>query len=344
MKQKPLYVALAALALLGPGAQQAAADIVLLKGGDRLSGTIVSKDDKQLTLQTAYAKEPITLLWAEVTNIETDQPARFMLNDKTLMDAQATRASESTVVLKSGETITTTPLAMSDIAYINPPPHVSGEGVSTSGRANLGMTGQRGNTDNNQLYYDAEAVARSLKNRFTIGAMGEQKEDEGEETSRKNRGYFKYDHFLTPKWYAYANTDVQEDKFKDLNLRTTLGGGAGYQFFDTEDRSLALEGGLTYVNEDYEEEEDDSFAAGRWAVRYTEMLFGGATQFFHDHEGIVSVEDPDDMIFRAQTGLRFPLVKNLSGTLQYNVDWQNTPPEGFDSTDSAYVVSVGYLW
>jgi len=103
-------------------------------------------------------------------------------------------------------------------------------------------------------------------------------------------------------------------------------GGAGYQFFDTEDRSLALEGGLTYVNEDYEEEEDDSFAAGRWAVRYTEMLFGGATQFFHDHEGIVSVEDPDDMIFRAQTGLRFPLVKNLSGTLQYNVDWQNTPP------------------
>jgi len=115
---------------------------------------------------------------AEVTNIETDQPARFMLNDKTLMDAQATRASESTVVLKSGETITTTPLAMSDIAYINPPPHVSGEGVSTSGRANLGMTGQRGNTDNNQLYYDAEAVARSLKNRFTIGAMGEQKEDE----------------------------------------------------------------------------------------------------------------------------------------------------------------------
>ena len=119
----------------------------------------------------------------------------------------------------SGETITTTPLAMSDIAYINPPPHVSGEGVSTSGRLNLGLTANRGNTDNDQMFYDAEAVARSLKNRFTIGATGETRNEEGEETARRNRGYFKYDHFLTPKWYAYANTDVQEDKFKDLNLR-----------------------------------------------------------------------------------------------------------------------------
>ena len=255
MTQKPLSLALAALALLSLGAQQAGADIVLLKGGDRLSGTIVSKDDKQLTLQTAYAKEPITLLWAEVTNIETDQPARFMLNDKTLVNAQATRASESTVVLKGGDTVTTTPLAMSDIAYI---------------------------------FYDAEAVVRSLKNRFTIGATGDTRNEDGEETARRNRAYFKYDHFLTAKWYTYANTDVQEDKFRDLNLRTTLGGGAGYQFFDTEQRSLALEGGLTYVNEDYDLADDESFAAGRWALRYMQFLWNDKAQFFHDDEGIVS--------------------------------------------------------
>jgi putative salt-induced outer membrane protein YdiY len=344
MKQKAFSLALASLAVLGLGAAQAGADTVYMKGGDRLSGTIVGKDGDLLTLKTAYSEAEIVVNWADVASVETDKPARFMLSDKTLMDAQATRASESTVTLKSGTTVTTAPLEMSDITYINPPPHVSGEGVSTSGRANLGFTANRGNTDNDQLFYDAEAVARSLKNRFTIGATGETRNEEGEETVRRNRGYFKYDHFLSEKWYAYANTDVQEDKFKDLNLRTTLGGGAGYQFFETPERSLALEGGLTYVNEDYDIADDESFAAGRWALRYVELLFGGATEFFHNHEGIVSVEDPDDMIFRAQTGLRFPLVKNLSGTLQYNIDWQNSAPEGFDSTDSAYVVTVGYLW
>jgi len=344
MKNNLLSFALVSLVLQTFGAHLAVADVVILKGGDRLSGTIVSKDEKQLTLQTVYAKDPITLLWSEVTNIETDEPARFMLKDKTLINAQATPSGESTVVLKSGEAITTAPLPMSDITYINPPPHVSGEGVSFSGRANLGLTANRGNTDTDQLFYDAEAVARSLKNRFTIGATGVNAKDEGEDTTRNNRAYMQYDHFLTEQWYGYANTDFQEDKFADLNLRTTLGVGAGYQFFDSTQRSLSLEAGPSYVNEDYKTAEDDSFTAARWGLQYRENLFGDALQFFHNNEGIVSVEDTDDMIFRAQTGVRFPVIEHLSGTIQYNIDWQNTPPDGFDSTDSGVIVSMGYLW
>ncbi|MFM7783265.1 MAG: YdiY family protein [Gammaproteobacteria bacterium] len=334
----------AAAALLGLTlAQVASADTIHMKGGDRLSGTIVDKQGDKLTLKTAYSNEAIVVLWSEVASVETEQPAKFMLKDRTVLTAQAAPGANETVVLKSGTTITTAPVALAEVDYINPPPYVTGEGVATAGRANLGLTMNRGNTDNNQLFYDAETVIRSIKNRFTIGALGVQKQEDGEETARNNRAYFKYDHFLTDKWYAYANTDVQEDKFKDLNLRTTLGVGSGYQYFDTKEKSLSLEGGLTYVDNDYDLAEDDNYAAGRWALKYAQYLFGGATQFFHEHEGLVSLEAPDDTIIRAQTGFRFPLVENLSATLQYNVDWQNNPPPGFDSTDSAYIVIVGYL-
>jgi putative salt-induced outer membrane protein YdiY len=340
-------VTIAACAALGSlalaASQYVAADSVLLKGGDRLSGTILGKAGDELTIKTSYAGE-VVIKWTEVDSIETTAVAKFMLKDRTVMSAQATRAGDAAVVLKSGTVITTTPIALADIDYINPPPEVTGEGVSVSGHANLGMTANRGNTDNSQVLYDTEAVIRSISNRFTIGAAGEQKEEEGTETSRKNRAHFKYDHFLTRQWYAYANTDAEEDKFADINLRTTLGGGAGYQFFESPERSLSLEGGLTYVNNDYIVAEDDGYAAGRWALRYAQYLAGGKAQFFHDQEGLVSVEDPSDVILRLQTGLRFPLVLNLNATLQYNVDWQNNPPAGFDSTDSSYIVSVGYLW
>jgi putative salt-induced outer membrane protein YdiY len=340
--KKALAAALAALGLTA--AAHVSADVIHLKDGDRLSGTIVSKDGAKLTLKTRYSEDKIVILWSEVTSIETEQPARFMLKDRTVMDAQASPGGESTVVLKSGTRITTAPVALADIDYINPPPEVTGEGVSTNGRANLGLTSNRGNTDNDQLFYDAEAVIRSIANRFTIGATGETKQEEGEETERNNRGYFKYDHFLTEKWYAYANTAIEEDKFKDLNLRTTLGGGSGYQFFETKERNLALEGGLTYVNEDYDVADDDSYAAGRLALNFNQYLFGGKMQFFHTDEGLFSFENSDDIILRAQTGLRFPLVLNLNATLQYNVEWQNEPSPGFDETDSSYIVSVGYIW
>ncbi|MCG3170152.1 MAG: hypothetical protein CALGDGBN_01691 [Pseudomonadales bacterium] len=333
--------ALAALALTT--APYLAADTVHLQGGDRISGSIVSKVGDVLTLKTTYAGD-VQIAWSQVESVETDAPARFLLKDRTALDAQATRAAGTAVVLKAGELVTTAPVALADIEYINPPPEVSGEGVAVSGRANLGLTANRGNTDNDQLFYDTEAVVRSIKNRFTIGATGENKQENGEDTARGNRAYFKYDHFISQKWYAYANTDVEQDDFKDLDLRTTIGAGAGYQFWETPERSLALEGGLTYVNDDYDIAEDDNYMAGRWAVRYAQLLFGGATQFFHVHEGIVSIDDPDDTLLRMQTGLRFPLVDNLNATIQYNIDWQNNPPPGFKSTDTGYIVSVGYLW
>ena len=321
-----------------------ASDVVTTRSGDRLSGKIVDLQGEVLTLKTAYAGK-IPIKWAEVAAIQTDEPVRFKLRDGTLMSATARPGEgEATAVLKSGEIITTAPIALADIAWINPPPEVTGEGVSVSGHVNVGLTANRGNTDNSQLLYDVETVARGVDNRFTLGAAGEQKEEDSEETARRNRAWLKYDQFVSEKWYAYANGEFEEDRFKDLNLRTTLGVGSGYQFFESKERNLSLEGGLTYVNDDYEQAEDDSYAAGRWAVRFDQFLFGSGTQFFHQNEGLVSMEDPGDLTWRAQTGLRFPLIERLNATLQYNIDWRNNPPADKEGTDSSYIMSVGYIW
>lgn len=343
MKKKSALAALISLHVLSLGVvEHAYADTINLKSGDRLSGNILTKAGDTLTLETTYAGN-VVILWSEVASIETSKPAKFMLKDRTVMDANATSAGEAGLTLKAGEVMSSQPIALADIDYINPPPEVTGEGLAVSGIANLGFTANRGNTDNDQLYYAAETIARSIKNRFTIGATGTQKEENGEETTRNNRGYIKYDHFITPKWFAYANADIEEDKFKDLNLRTSVGVGAGYQFFDAPERSFAMEGGVSYVGNDYDIAEDDNYAAGRWAMRYLQLL--GVTQFFHNHEGLFPLESPsDDLIIRSQTGVRFPLITNLTATVQYNVNWQKTPPLGLDKTDTSFIVSVGYLW
>jgi len=344
MKKSTFHAALATLAAITSTAcLQSVADTVHLKDGSHLIGTIVSKKDDTLVLKTSFAGN-LSITWSEVASIETDETARFMLKDKSLFEAQASSGGNESVILKGQNVVTTSPVDLADVAYINPPPEVTGEGLNITGRANVGLTSNRGNTHNDQLFYDAEALIRGLKNRFTIGATGERKKEEGTETARSNRAYFKYDHFISEKWYAYANTDVEEDEFKDLNLRTTLGAGSGYQFFETPRRQLSLEGGLSYVHNDYILAEDDGYGAGRWAVRYSEYLFGTSTQFFHNHEGLASLDTIEDTIIRSQTGVRFPLLTNLSGTIQYDVDWNNNPPAGYKNTDTSYIVSVGYHW
>jgi hypothetical protein len=81
----------------------------------------------------------------------------------------------------------------------------------------------------------------------------------------------KYDHFFTKKWYGYSNATAEQDEFKDLDLRATLGVGAGYQFIESDPTNLSLEGGLSYVNENYIIAEDNSFAAGRWALNFDHL-------------------------------------------------------------------------
>jgi hypothetical protein len=49
------------------------------------------------------------------------------------------------------------------------------------------------------------------------------------------------------------------DESQDLNSLSSVGVGVGHQFFETPLTSLSLEAGLSYVNEDYDEADDDSF-------------------------------------------------------------------------------------
>ena len=128
-------------------------------------------------------------------------------------------------------------------------------------------------------------------------------------------------------------------------MRTTVGAGAGYQFFETPLKNLSVKAGIAYVNEDYEGDADDKdYPSGRWAVRYDQYFFDKFVQVFHVHEGHISLDDTKDMFVRTRTGLRFPLRKGFNTTIQYNWDWDNTPAQGIERVDERYLFTLGYSW
>lgn len=338
MKTRTTYAVAATGALLCM--QVALADVVQMKNGDRISGKLASMTGDKLIITTEYGE--VGIMWSEVSGLSTDEPTEIMLDDETVLSGVLSNGSTGTFNITSSEIAQSTPVAMTRVSYINPPPEVTGRGLKLHARVNAGAARSSGNTDTQSIHLDGEVVARGVTNRYTLGAIFNQSEDSGVENTNNSTGYMKYDHFLDEKWYGYVNGIFTKDKFKDLNLRTALGVGAGYQAFESSLTNLSVEAGLNYVNEDFDVAADDSYPAARWALNYDRYLLTDSVQFFHMHEIYFGLKDSSNILLRSQTGLRVPLFQGVNATAQVNYDRDKSPPTGTKKADTAYLFTLGY--
>jgi len=317
---------------------QASADEVWLKNGDHLTGKVLSLDAGTLVFKTSYAGD-LSIAWGEVVNLKTDEPIKVLLGDETTAQGPLSPGDAGKVKVKAEQVAEPLTIDLANVKAINPKPP-----LRTNFRANVGFSMTDGNTDTQDIYADAEFMARTLHNRYTIGGLYKRSEDEDVKTEDKALGYMKYDHFFTKKWYGYANATGEQDEFKDLDLRVTLGVGAGYQFIETDRTNLSFEAGLSYVDENYILADDNDFAAGRWALKFDHFLLPKSLQYFLYHTGLQSVEDSDDLILFTQTGFRIPFYKNLNITAQFNWEYDKSPSPGKKESDYTYLFTLGYLW
>jgi len=316
----------------------AEADEVRLKNGDRLTGKVITMEEGKLVFETTYAGK-ITIKWAEVSSLKTDKPIKVVLSDETALEGVPQPTEEEKMKLETDKIEEAVSFHLAEVKSINPKVKPA---VKVEARANLGLSSTSGNTETENAYADGEFVARTEKNRYTVGAQYNRAEDEGEKTANRGLGYTKYDHFLTQKWFLYANASFETDEFQDLDLRTTLGTGVGYQVFETERTNLSLEAGPAYVDQNYDVAEDNDYPAGAWAINFDIYFFDKKVQFFHFDSGFISLEDTKDTLIRTRTGLRLPFYKDLNATIQYNWDRNNNPVPGKEKVDEMLIFSLGY--
>ena len=172
------------------------------------------------------------------------------------------------------------------------------ETYEASGHFHFGGFRAQGNTEKWAVHTDVEYILRNEWNRFTLGAYYNWGGDNGKETENNLRMHGKYDRFITERWYGYVNTDFTKDRFQNLDYRIYGGAGLGYQFWDDDIKFLSFEAGPGYTHESFKTGEERNYATARWAVRFHYWLLEDRLQFFHDHEGLISVEDVDDTLVR----------------------------------------------
>ena len=322
---------------------RAFADEVLLKNGDRISGSIVSKSGDILKLKTDYAGQ-LSIRWAEVKSLRTDGPVDVMLTDGSLESVRLEPAPDEGTAVRLSPEGEDARIGLERIAYINPAPDVSGRGVAYSGSIHLGASVSDGNTHNRSLYAEGKFIARTKNNRWAVEGDVRLAESEGESTEEKWRLFGNYRRYVHEKHYLYARTSLEHDQFADVDLRATLGGGYGNQVYDTDALRLSYESGLDYVSVNRSDGDDEDYPALGWGIDYRQELWDGIAIVSHDQQGFMSLEDLGNILVRTRSALRFPLGDSLETALQLNLEWDSDPAPDTNPVDSLWLLTLGYKW
>jgi len=318
-------------------AADALADEVILVNGDKLTGTIVIVEGGKLTLKTEYAGA-IQIQTDKVKRITTDNPAEIHLVGGEILKGKIVSTEDGKLAVESSPGRAASTVEWDKVATINPPPKPP---AKLTGNISIGGAYQTGNTERRGISAGGDASIRGERDRFGLRFLFNYAEEDGDVTTRNVYGGLKYDYFFTKKFYGYLGLEMLSDHFKDLNLRTTVGPGVGYQFWEDDVKFLFLEGGLVYLNENYRNAQDADGISARLAAnfRYTFSKYLTFTEFLQVYP---SLNYGGQFTLRNEAAILSPLGAGWALKLSNIWDYNSDPPYGISKNDLLWILGLQY--
>ena len=234
------------------------ADQVSLKNGDRLTGKIIKADGESLSINSEFAGE-VKIQWAAIEQITSDQPLYFMTKEGQVVMGTATTA-EGRIEIQTKEAGKIT-LAKDAIQLIRSREEQAAYEAAVErarnpdwvGSVDAGLSTTRGNADTLVISLGTQAARTTQRDKFGVYAASlfarNSTTGVSVTTAEAIRGGARYDRNISDRLFAFALTDLEHDKFQNLDLRLVLGGGLGFHARKTERTRLDLFAGGSFNQE-----------------------------------------------------------------------------------------------
>lgn len=310
----------------------AGADELRLKNGDRITGVTTSLAGGTLTFKAPGGD--LKIAWGDVASLAIEQPMLVTVGTAPPVSATFAAAdANGRVTLVPGG-----PVALADISALSRPQPA----WAFTGGAGAGIIQTAGNTQVNSVRLSGDVIATGAADRVTVTGIATHANDRGIETARNWSAAGKYDRFVTARMFINANSNFTNDRFRDIDLRTALGAGVGYQIVDTARTKLTADGGLAWVNENFRTISDDNYTAAHESASLQIQALPGRVQLFHLHDGYFGVDGDDKMFVRTQNGVRVGLAAGFVTTIEEDIDYDRRPSPGRRQTDRTFSLTLGY--
>jgi len=324
------------------------ADVVVMKNGDRVTGSIVKKDGNNVTMKSKLFGD-ITLPWDQIEAVQTELPLNIELS--TGKTEQAPIATANGQLQIAGQQV-----APGDVKVLRDAaeqkeyerrlhPNWTHLWVGTGAIAWAGAAGnaqtstfttamdavRATNTDKTMVYFKsvrASATTNGVKS----------------DTARAVRAGLGYNRDLTKRVFFNAFNDWEYDPFQSLDLRLVLGAGIGYSLIKSDRTRLDFVGGISWNHEKF-----DPTPLPKYTRNSAEFYFGDdysvklrprstLTQSFRMFNNLT---DTGNYRLNFDIGANTQLWKWLSWNLTASDRYLSNPAPGRKTNDILYSTGFG---
>jgi hypothetical protein len=239
------------------------ADQIVMKNGDKLTGSITKSDGKTLVLKTDYAGD-LTIKFDAIQSLSSTSELNVTAGGKTAIGPVATNGTDLVVTPKTGGPVEA---PLSSVTVMRSPAEETayqktlhpGWREGWVGGVNLGFAVTTGNSETKNLNIAFNGVRTGFHDKLTLyensiyavndkvvaPATGPQT------TANSNGGGFRYDRDFIPRVFGFGSGDFFSNSLQDLNLRAILGGGVGFHAIKNATTTLDILAGANYTHESY---------------------------------------------------------------------------------------------
>lgn len=199
-----------------------------------------------------------------------------------------------------------------------------------NGYVDFGYTQSTGNSETDNLNLAAEAIRETKIDKFRIFAQNIKASNANIRSVNRTLGQARFDVFLPKNKYYFMQGQLENDKLRLLDLRTTLGVGLGQRWFGAQNFEMALGLGYSFVREAFTNGTDNSEGSLLLTFDYLRDI---NSNLRFEHHTLAYPKTDGEFRFNANSTFASKISDTLSFTLGLVNIYDSDPPGGAEKSD-----------
>ncbi len=206
----------------------------------------------------------------------------------------------------------------------------------------LALTVTSGNSEITNLALTFQAIKEMEKAKWSTNANITYATTDGDETANKGGAFTQFDYFQTERIFYFGKVGFEFDKFAELDLRTSPGGGIGYFLVKQEGAELSASVGANAVTDFFSNDTKETRGTLSFAEEFKYTLTSTST-LFQNFNIQNNFEDFGDYLISAEVSLTTKVSDKLSLKASLLDRYDSDPfSEDLKKNDLTFITSLNY--